>query len=262
MQTLFRYVATPSPCGYLPDRLWSLEYQQVASLSPAEYLVLLLNNWRRFGTMLFRPNCASCTACHSLRVPVATFRPDRSQRRCRDANEGVVTLRIGEPSVTQAKLALYDRYHAFQSDFKEWPRHAPKDVNSYAESFVYHPFPTQEWCYYLGRKLVGVGYVDVLPAVAKETPADSIRLALPVNPSPPFLDGGLSGIYFFHDPDERQRSLGTWNILSLLAEARRRALPCVYLGYHVENCRSMVYKARFRPNQRRDDDGVWRDYLG
>ena len=35
---LFRFVAPPSPCGYLPDQVWRLEYEQVASLSPAEYL--------------------------------------------------------------------------------------------------------------------------------------------------------------------------------------------------------------------------------
>src|SRR5262245_19699768 len=104
MEILFRYVAPQSACGYLADRQWSLEYEQVGALSKDEYLALMLDNWRRFGTMLFRPACPSCTACRSLRVPVAAFRPDRSQRRCRQANEGMVELRIGRPKVTLAKL--------------------------------------------------------------------------------------------------------------------------------------------------------------
>src|SRR5271166_6141628 len=106
MESLFRYIATPSRCGYLPDRLWSLEYELVSDLAPAEYLERMVNGWRRFGPMLFRPHCRGCSACQPLRVCVNRFRPDRSQRRTRQANEGQVELRIGVPSVTRAKLAL------------------------------------------------------------------------------------------------------------------------------------------------------------
>src|SRR5579884_4019945 len=102
MESLFRYVAMPTPCSYLPDQMWSLEYEYVGSMTPAEYLRRMLDNWRRFGAMLFRPVCESCRACRSLRVVAPRFRPDRSQRRCRQANEGIVELRIGEPSVSRA----------------------------------------------------------------------------------------------------------------------------------------------------------------
>src|SRR5262245_20482239 len=109
MESLFRYVAPPSPCGYLPDQLGDLEYEYVHTLSPAEYMQRMLDGWRRFGTMLFRPQCRTCTACRPLRVVVDRFRPDRSQRRCRKANENAVRLQIGTPKVTRAKLDLYDR---------------------------------------------------------------------------------------------------------------------------------------------------------
>jgi arginine-tRNA-protein transferase len=235
MESLFRYVAPPSQCGYLPEQLWRLEYEQVAILSPAEYLECLRHGWRRFGTMLFRPRCRNCTACLSLRVVVDHFRPDRSQRRARKANEGIVHLQIGEPAVSPAKLALYDRYHAYQSEAKGWPSHPAKDAFEYARSFVDNPFPTEEWCYYLGRRLVGVGYVDVLP-------------------------GGMSAIYFFYDPDERWRSLGTWNVLGMIERAAARKAPHVYLGYYVADCPSMTYKSRFRPNQILGPDGQWHDF--
>src|ERR1700722_6401870 len=120
MESLFRYVSSPSRCGYLPAQQWSLEYEYVASMTEAEYLQKMLDGWRRFGTMLFRPACSSCRACRALRVPADRFRPDRSQRRAGQANRGDVELRIGAPSVTKAKLALYDRYHAHQSEVKGW----------------------------------------------------------------------------------------------------------------------------------------------
>ncbi len=235
MESLIRFTAPPSPCGYLHDRDWSLEYEHVASASAAEYMRRMREGWRRFGHTMFRPQCPACTACRSLRVVVERFRPDRSQRRARKANESAVELRVGEPRVTRSRLALYDRYHAYQSDLKGWPQHPAKDPDSYRESFVDNPFPIEEWCYYLGGALVGVGYVDVLPE-------------------------GLSAIYFYYAPEQRQRSLGTWNVLRVIEEAGRRRLPHVYLGYYVDGCRSLEYKARFAPNETLGPDGAWRPF--
>jgi arginine-tRNA-protein transferase len=233
METLFRYLAPPGRCGYLPDQVWRLEYEHVATITAAEYMERMRQGWRRFGRVLFRPRCRTCTACRSLRVLSDVFQPDRSQRRAWRANEETV-LRIGPPSVSAVKLALYDRYHADQSNRKGWPLHPAKDAGEYAASFVENPFPTEEWCYYRNERLVGVGYVDVLP-------------------------GGLSAIYFFYDPQERARSLGTFNVLSILAAAQARHIPHVYLGYYVEGCPSMSYKNRFVPNQVFGPDGRWHD---
>jgi arginine-tRNA-protein transferase len=235
MESIIRYVAPPSRCGYLPDQVWSLEYEMVASLTPAEYLERLRLGWRRFGAMLFRPQCPSCRQCQSLRVAVTRFRPNRSQRRACQTNDGEVELRIGAPGVSRAKLDLYDRFHAFQSDLKGWPEHPAKDEGSYRESFVSNPFRTEEWCYFLDGKLIGVGYVDALPA-------------------------GLSAIYYYYEPDQRGRSLGTWNVLNVIAEAARRELPFVYLGYFVPGCSSLAYKAKFAPNQILAEDGRWHDF--
>lgn len=235
MEALFRYVAPPSACGYLPDRDWSLEYELVLSLTAAEYMDRLRQGWRRFGTMLFRPQCPACQQCQSLRVLADRFQANRSQRRVRRANEGVVELKIGAPAATRAKLDLYDRFHAFQTLSKGWPEHPAKDAASYRDSFVNNPFATEEWCYYLDGRLVGVGYLDVLP-------------------------GGLSAIYFFYEPSLRQLSLGTWNVLNVIEQAAQRKLPHVYLGYFVPDCTSLAYKARFGPNQIHGTDGQWRDF--
>lgn len=232
MESVVQYTAPASPCGYLPDQTWRLEYEIVAAISPAEYQERLLQGWRRFGAALFRPRCPACTACRSLRVDVARFRPDRSMRRVRKANEGTVRRVIRKPRATPAQLDLYDRYHAFQTESQGWPEHPADDREAYLNSFVYNPLPTEEWCYYLGSRLVGVGYVDVVTA-------------------------GLSAIYFFYDPDQRLRSLGTWNILSLIDRAGEIGLPHLYLGYYVRGCRSMLYKARFVPHELLGSDGHW-----
>jgi leucyl-tRNA---protein transferase len=233
MESLFHFIAPPSPCGYLPAEAWSLEYELVQSLTASEYLERMRNGWRRFGRAVFRPRCQACQACQPLRLVVDQFRPNRIQRRVGRANEGTVQLQIQQPRVTHAKLSLYDKYHAFQANAKGWPQHPAKDAESYSAAYVQNPFPTQEWCYYLESRLIGVGYVDDLP-------------------------GAMSAIYFFYDPEERQRSLGIWNILCLLRAAAQRAVPHLYLGYYVAGCPSMAYKALFRPCEVRGQDGVWR----
>jgi arginine-tRNA-protein transferase len=235
MESVMHYLAPPSACGYLPDQVWRLEYEHVAVLTPAEYCARMQQGWRRFGKVLFRPRCRSCTSCRSLRVSVVDFVPNRSQRRAGRRNEGVIQVQIGRPQVNLAKLDLYDRYHAFQAKVKGWPERPAKDAEEYLSSFADNPFATEEWCYQLKGRLLAVGYVDVLP-------------------------GGLSAIYFFYDPEERHRSLGTWNVLQLIHEARERRVPFVYLGYYVEGCPSMAYKASFTPNQILGIDGRWHDF--
>jgi arginine-tRNA-protein transferase len=232
MQSLFTFTTDPGPCGYLPDQEWSLKYEVVGELTAAEYQERMLLGWRRFGHSLFRPVCSRCRKCLSLRVPVATFAPDRSQRRAFASNAGVVELTIGEPLVTHEKLDLYNRYHAFQQVNKGWSDHESTTADDYLDSFVSNPFPAEEWCYYRDGRLAGVGYVDALPS-------------------------GLSAIYFYYDPKERDRSLGTFNVLSIIREAVARGIPYVYLGYYVKGCGSLEYKSRFRPNEVLGESGEW-----
>ena len=228
METLGRFFTPPDGCEYLPDRLRRLQYELVRHATPAEYEKRMQNGWRRFGHALFIHACPTCSMCQSLRVPIDTFRPDRSQTRAWKANHGRVRIAIGTPSLSRDKEALYEKFQRFQHDAKGWPPYTGDELLA----FVDNPFRTEEWCYYLGEHLVGVGYVDDLPEA-------------------------LSAISFFYDPDERHRSLGTFNVLSVIEAARQRKLPHAYLGYYVEGCRSLEYKARFRPNEVLGRDGVW-----
>ena len=111
----------------------------------------------------------------------------------------------------------------------------PKEETSYVESFVDSPVQTQEWSYLLGDKLIGVGYVDHLP-------------------------NALSAIYFFYDPAERRRSLGTFNVRNIQARAANDGIAHVYLGYFVNGCQSLEYKANFLPNQVITPAGRWVDF--
>lgn len=218
-------------CEYLPDRLSQLRYELTPELAPKDYLSRLKAGWRRFGPVIFRPDCPSCRMCQSLRVPVITFRASESQRRAWRRNQATVALRRGTPVISLDRLELWAKFHQHGHETKGWPAETPADPGLMLDSV----FPTEEWTYYVEDRLVGVGYVDALPEA-------------------------LSAVYFYWDPSERARSLGTFHVVSMIAAARERDLAHVYLGYYVEGCRSLEYKARFRPNEVLRRDSTWEPF--
>ena len=225
------FLPAPSTCLYLPEQQWQLRYELDGDITQAAYMFRLKSGWRRFGPFLFRPECPECRRCQSLRVAVEAFRPNESQRRAWRGDAGEVTLRIDTPSITPEKQKLFADFHRHGHETKGWPLDGHADLGL----LLMNPVSTEEWSYFIGDRLIGVGYVDALPE-------------------------GLSAIYFYWDPVEAKRSLGTFNILKMIEIARQRHLPHVYLGYHVDGCRSLEYKARFRPNEVLGQDGKWTEF--
>jgi len=192
MEPKVTFLPPPSPCPYLPDRMSQLHYELVPHMRPDDYMTALRDGWRRFGSVIFRPECPSCRMCQSLRVSVRSFRPSDSQRRAWKTNAGDVTIRVSRPESSPEKLELFERFHQHGHETKGWPAHGQPNL----DVFVQNPFATEEWDYYVGDRLVGVGYVDALPE-------------------------GLSAIYFYWAPAEASRSLGTFNILQMIEIANQ-----------------------------------------
>lgn len=79
--------------------------------------------------------------------------------------------------------------------------------------------PTHE-CYYLDNKLIAISVLDFLPT-------------------------GLSSIYFIWDPDFAHLSLGTLSGLREIQMCQVLELGYYYLGYYIDDCHKMRYKAKF-----------------
>ncbi len=221
MREFVRLIEEPRVCSYLPDQSASLEYRIVHGLDSGEYEDLLARGYRRFGRQLFRPQCLGCRQCVSVRVLVQEHEASANQRRVLKANSGIRVVQ--EPVyVTDRHVELYNRYHTFMAGERGWR----KDLinrGDYYESFVAGggDFASQ-WLYYDGTKLVGVALMD-------ETPRS------------------ISLVYYFHEPDWRRSSPGTFSILTQLDYAKRRGKAWAYPGYWIPANRSMAYKGRFRP---------------
>jgi arginyl-tRNA--protein-N-Asp/Glu arginylyltransferase len=216
------------PCPYLPGRTARMPLRwQLDPLSPEEVDRSLDRGDRRVGQMLYQTSCPECQACEPLRIPVAEFRATDSQRRVMRKNKDVRVM-VGPPSLSDEKLALFNR-HKLERGLARREQAMTKD--GYAAWFLRTCSRTVEMQYLVGERLVGVGIVDL-----------GAR--------------SLSSVYFYFDPDEGKRSLGTFSVLAELAWWRRQKGRYHYLGLYVEDCRHLVYKARFFPHERRVG-GVW-----
>ena len=217
-----QHVEPPRLCGYLGDRDATNEYRIMVGVSPEELEVMLVRGWRRFGPIYFRPACAACAECVSLRIPVATFRPNRSQRRARRAISGF-RVTIGPPRVDEERVALHRTWYAARVRDRGWEA-SELAAEEYALQFA-HPHPAaREITFHDGDRLVAVSLVDVTP-------------------------NAWSAIYFFYDPAIADRSPGIANVLLGVELARARGISHVYLGYRVSDCASMRYKATFGPHE-------------
>jgi len=174
--------------------------------------------FRRSGRSVYVPACGACRECVSIRVPVERFRPTRDQRRAWRKNPDV-TLQIVRPRYTEEKRALYERFLRAR-----YPDHDPVSQLGYEQFLVDNLGHTWEFQYRIGERLVGVGVVDL-------------------------VRGAASSVYFYFDPEESRRSLGTYTALREIEYCRETGREHLYLGFRVKGCRAMEYKSSFRPHE-------------
>jgi leucyl-tRNA---protein transferase len=227
----------PRPCSYLPAEEANLRHMLLRGVTPEDYDHLMERGYRRFGIDYFRPVCAACSQCLPTRIPIASFRPSRSQRRAM-AHCARFRVQVGSPVVDDARLALHLRWHETRENARGWEP-TGFDEKSYARELAYpHPW-ARELSLWDGDALVAVGLFD-------ETPR------------------ALSAVYFFYDPAIAMFSPGVANVIALTERARALGLPHVYLGFRVDACPSLAYKARFTPQETLvgwpalDEAPVWR----
>lgn len=213
--------SAPHPCGYWPDRqARDLVLDPRDPRLPELYAMALQWGFRRSGDIVYRPSCNGCRACIPVRIPVAAFIPNRSQRRCLAHNADIET-HIVMPNSSDEYLALYQRYLASRHRGGGMDGHGLHEF----EQFLIGSWSTSRFMELRERsthQLLGLAVTDL-------------------------VSDALSAVYTFYDPDETARSLGTLGILKQLEWAQREQRAHLYLGYWIEGHPKMDYKRRFHP---------------
>jgi len=209
----------PHPCSYFADRIARSRAFAAESLPGDIYQGLMDRGFRRAGQVFYAMACPSCQACVPMRVPVAGFRPSRSQRRAQQRNRDV-RLQVTAPVFSDAKYDLYQRYVAFQH-----PDRGGAEPPEQFRSWLYDPVvPTLEATYWLGEELVAATILDITPSA-------------------------VSSVYHYFEPRQAHRSLGVYSVLAEIEWTAASGRPYYYLGFWIEGCPTMHYKARYQPNE-------------
>ena len=212
-------------CGYFGQRQARDLVLDPQDERLAEVYPLALGwGFRRSGNLVYRPHCQQCRACVSVRIPVARFSPDRSQRRCLARNADL-ECRVLPAQRSDEQFALYRRYLAARHANGGMDDHGPHEFDQ---------FLVGDWSH--------ARFLEIRNGAGHEQPGRLLGVAVT-----DVTALGLSAVYTFFDPDEQARGLGTFAILQQIAWAQRANLPHLYLGYWIEGHRKMDYKRRYRP---------------
>ena len=210
-------------CAYLPNKSVRMNYKYIEEATRPYNTALIHRGWRRFGCYYFHPICNGCNECKSIRIDVNNFKLTKSQKKSIKRNSNTEII-IQTPSLTQAHIDLYNKYHAFKHQKDNWS-HRTISSREYSENFVEgaHNFG-KEVLFLENGKIIGIDLIDI-------------------------LDDGISSIYFYYDPDYARLSLGIYSLLYQIELAKVLELPWIYLGYWVEGCKAFAYKPNFQPQE-------------
>lgn len=208
-------------CSYFEENISDIRYKYIYSCSTPQYQELLERGWRRFGRMHFVPECKTCNKCVSIRIDVKNYKFSKSEKRVISKNKDT-KLYIRPPSLTTEHLNLYDKYHRFMNEKKDWP-YTPIEAEDYIKSYIDATENyAKEFLYMKDDKLIGVALVDILPK-------------------------SISAIYCYYDHDYSDLSIGKFSILAQIKIAKELNIPYIYLGYWIKDHFSMGYKEAYTP---------------
>ncbi len=219
-------------CGYWPERqARDLVFDPGDPRLAQTYPMALTWGFRRSGNLIYRPHCRNCQACVAVRIPVAEFRPDRSQRRCLVRNADL-EARVLPAERNEEHFALYQRYLGARHAGGGMDGHGPAEF----DQFLVSAWGQGRFLELRARQAHGTG--ELLAVAVTDVVADA-----------------MSAVYTFYDPYAAERGLGTFAILQQIAWAQREGKRHLYLGYWIDGHRKMAYKRRYRPLESFDGHG-------
>jgi arginine-tRNA-protein transferase len=213
------YLTAHYDCSYLPGHHARSQVATPTHLIDRQaYSALIRAGFRRSGQFTYRPHCEQCHACVPVRVDVAGFVPNRTQRRCLKRNQHL-SARFLPLDFKEEHYELYRSYLGSRHAGGGMDRDGPDQYTQFLLSSNVDSVMVE---FRDGDTLVMVAVIDQ-------------------------IDDGLSAVYTFFDPVREQDSLGVYGVLWQIELAQRLELPYLYLGYWIAESRKMAYKKQYPP---------------
>ena len=219
MGTIKLCLTEPHDCSYLQGRRSTTAFvDPELNIDTQLYSKMTAMGFRRSGPYLYAPMCAQCNACVPARVPVASFKESRGQKRCWKKNADITIEQLDVLNIDE-HFPLYARY--INERHKDGDMYPP--FRKQFEDFLGNPWQSTRFLEFrLAGKLIGCAVVDI-------------------------LNNGVSAIYTYFDPLYSDRGLGNLAVLYEIRMARQLELDYLYLGYWIADCAKMKYKTNYRP---------------
>ena len=233
------YATAPYPCSYLPGKVARSQVATPSHLIHADIYGELVNSgFRRSGLYTYRPYCDDCNACTATRIPVKTFKANRSQKRACNKHIGleVKVLNLGYQE------EHYQLYKHYQTE-----RHGGGDAEQDEQD---------QYMQFLLQSRVNSRIVEFRDGPHESHPG-KLRMVSMID----ILEQGISSVYTFFDSTNRSASYGNFSILWQINQAIELELPYLYLGYYIKDSEKMSYKAKFQPIEGLIDDH-WQPIVG
>jgi len=190
--------------------------------------LFLAAGYRRNGNCLYTMHCRDCQACIPIRLRPRDFVPNRNQRRAENKNSDL-EIRFDRVTMDPENIDLCGRFLQ-----ERYPQEHNNADGYYGGFFCNTIVDSMRVEFRLEGRLLGGSIVDL-------------------------GERWMNAVYFYFDPEEQGRSLGTFNILTLVDLCLEFDIEFLYLGYFIEEVRAMSYKQRFRPHELLER-GRWRSY--
>lgn len=204
-------------CPYGLPHIATFHQATFAPLSERAMELFLAAGYRRNGNCLYNMACRNCSACIPIRLHPADFCATRNQKRALKKNQDVEkALAPLQPS--REDYALCEKFLQAR-----YPRESNTAVGYYRDFFLNTIVNSAQLQYRADGQLIGAAIIDI-------------------------GYNWLNAVYFYFDPAESRRSLGTYNILSLVDLCREWEIEFLYLGYLIHSVPAMSYKANFHPH--------------
>lgn len=211
------FISVDIGCPYELPHVATFHQATIGRVGDRGLELFLAAGYRRNGNCLYNMHCIDCCACTPIRLHSREFQPNRNQRRTLAKNEDLV----------MSVFPLHPDPEAFELCEKFLKTRYPKENNSargyYRDFFMNNITNSIQIQFRLQGCLVGTAIVDI-------------------------GNNWMNAVYFFFDPAESHRSLGTQNILQLVELCKKWDIDYLYLGYLIHSVPAMSYKNNFKPH--------------